>query len=91
MTTPPRPDPRAVLIGGWCLAAYLYNTSGMKFAHDMFGDAHPSYLGEKADAFAECPQRALGALDDDHFAKLMLIAYARHGNFAATHAAMVTP
>lgn len=71
------------LIGVWCLAAYLHNTSGFEFAKDAFGpDIHPSYAEEKATAYAEAPSRALGLLDDDHFRKVAAIAIERHGQEA---------
>jgi len=78
-----------ILIGGWCLSAYLYNTSGVQFAYDMFGeDAHTSYLAEYAGTYAESPQRALGKLDNEHFAKLMRIAHERHSKFAEERIAL---
>jgi len=78
-----------ILIGGWCLSAYLYNESGMQFAIDMFGaTAHPNYLAEYAETYAASPQRALGKLDDGNFAKLMRIAYERYGMLAEKRVAL---
>ncbi len=66
-------------IGGWCMIAYIYNTSGDQFARDVHGeDAHPSYLNEYAELFAQSPAGAIGKLDDAHFCKLMDIAEQRH-------------
>jgi hypothetical protein len=70
------------LIGVWCLAAYLHETSGYQFVNDVFGDVHPNYANEKATAYAEAPSRALGLLDDEHFKKLATIAIERHGGEA---------
>lgn len=72
-----------MLIGVWALSAYLYNTSGAQYARDVYGDdCHESYLAEKAAMYADCPQRALAALDIEHFCRLAKIATDTH----ATHA-----
>lgn len=70
------------LIGVWCLAAYLHNTSGYQFVEDAFGSVHPSYAKEKAEVFTDTPSRALGMLDDDHFRKVAAIALEQHGEEA---------
>jgi len=77
------------LIGVWCLAAYLHNTSGFQFAEDLFPGRHPSYIAEYATMFAEAPSRAIGKLDDDNFRKLAAIAVERHG--AAARARFMSP
>lgn len=71
------------LIGAWALSAYLYNSSGLKFAEDIFGGAHPAYLEEKAVLFYRSPSKAIGGLDDGNFAKLIGIALKEHGEQAA--------
>ena len=68
--------------GGWCLVCYLCNTSAVGFAHDIFGDAHPNYLAEKAKVFAASPARAIGCLDPNNFRRLMAIATMRHSSQA---------
>lgn len=66
------------------LMAYMYNTSGVQFALDIYGEeAHQEYLGEKADLYSKSPVRAIGYLDDAHFRKLTGVAWKRYGQEAA--------
>lgn len=65
-----------------CLAMlnYIYNTSGLKFAEDIFQGSEESYLAEKATAWAVSPASAIGFLDDDNKLKLFEIVKERYGN-----------
>jgi len=60
-------------------AAYLYCTSGVKFAGDIFPGSHPDYLAEYAEAWAISPARAIGKLDEDNMRKLFELMLERHG------------
>lgn len=68
------------------MVSYIYNTSGVKFARDLFSEHHVSYQAEKAQKWGESPTRAIGFLDDAHFLKLVNIAIAEHGVEAAQRA-----
>ena len=70
-------------LGGWCMVAYIYNTSASKFADDVYGEAHPDYLDEKAQIWALSPARAIAGLDPVHFRRLMGIAVSEHIDAAA--------
>ena len=60
-------------------STYLYLTSPMQFARDVFGEAHPDYLREYADLFHESKQLAMGKLDFGNFSKVIALALERHG------------
>lgn len=82
---------RQYLLGVYCLSYYLYNTSGIVFAKDMASEnAHPNYLNEKATLWAESPARALGSLDEEHFAKIANIAFERYGDEAGMRATLAS-
>ena len=50
--------------GAWAMVDFFYNVGGDEFAAGVFGeDAHPSYLHEKALAYAKSPARTIGYLD----------------------------
>ncbi len=77
------PDLDRFDVGAWALALYLYNTNGEQFVRDVFGDVHPSYAAEKAEAFGLSPLRAIGFLDNERRARLLAVARERHGAAAA--------
>lgn len=63
------------------LAAYQYNTSGMSFFRDIFGeDHHPDYVQEWVELWCRSHARAIGKLDEQNFRKLCRIALERYGN-----------
>lgn len=57
-------------VGAWAMVDYIYNTSGDKFAADVFPGSHPSYQNEKAMAWGDSPVRAMGFLDHIHRERL---------------------
>lgn len=66
-------------VGAHVMLAYIYNTSGFKFANDVFPGEHEDYLNEKAEAWGHSPVRALGYLDREHFARVVEIAIDQYG------------
>lgn len=56
---------------------YIYNTSGIKFAEDVFPGRHESYMAEKAKLWGQSPARAMGLLDGTNMLKIFDIAIER--------------
>lgn len=65
-----------------CLAMlnYIYNTSGEKFAEDIFPGRAEPYMAEKAQSWGNSPARAIGFLDQDNKLKLFVIIKERYGD-----------
>jgi hypothetical protein len=62
------------------VVSYIYNTSGVDFVRDIFGEVHPDYLREKAELWANSPAAAIGFLDWNNFQKFVQTAISRCGN-----------
>jgi hypothetical protein len=74
------------LVGALTILHYIYNTSGIGFANDIFPDAVGSYAIEKAEAWARSPASAIGFLDSANLKKLIQIASDRHHAAASDQA-----
>lgn len=80
-------DNDAMIVGALCMVHYLYHTSGVAFAEEVFGLPHTrEYLTEKAALFYRSPTRAIGFLDGHHLKKLLTIALQRHQQAASEQA-----
>jgi hypothetical protein len=66
------------LVGALTILHYIYNTSGIGFANDIFPDAVDCYKMEKASVWADSPAHAIGFLDSANLKKLVQIASDRH-------------
>jgi hypothetical protein len=64
------------------VSALLYNTAPIKLAMMMFPDAHPSYLEEWVERFAQGFHVAVSKMDTDNFRRFVDMAVERHGNNA---------
>ena len=65
-------DTESFNVGAWAMVSWIYNTSGEVFAEIAYGkDQHPSYLDEKADAWAKSPARAMGYLGEEQKARVL--------------------
>ncbi len=62
------------------MTSYIYNTSAVKFAEDIFGkDQHQSYTEQWVTRWVESPVKAIGMLDKENFKKMVAIAFHRYG------------
>lgn len=64
-------------------AAYIYNTSGVKFAEDMFPGRHPDYMDEYAEAWGHSPARGIGKLNTENLSRLFEIMLNRYAEAPA--------
>jgi len=74
------------LVGALSMLHYIYHTSGVEFANDIFRESFDSYKMEKIQMWARSPARAIGMLDGNNLKKLIQIASDRHHAAASDQA-----
>jgi hypothetical protein len=73
------------------VAMYVYHTSAVTAARDLFPGRHPDYLAEKADAFMRSFGRFYGSLDGENQTKLADLIEERYGPAARARERRKTP